>query len=293
MAPPSESTSAIGIATGADLQEVPKAHIELFLAQREQPEDRRKRSSNRQIGPKIDANQDRVAKESLGVSGLQRASRDQAKREIVDQVVRNRDSNTRDHRPRSGGQMLCPAQPPARDLERAQALDRIDHNEQAGDERQGAPADLLRKLQRVRSRLDRDRRCNRQSCKAGRQPKVLLQRGGHQQHKHHPGKPAQNQLPFTVKRLLLRLTFKFRPPDPLESESATQRRWPQWREVTEYQTQPASGPAEAGFRRGTPPDLLGWRWAERRTPHSQSTRKRTGRGAVAPWPCAPPTKWPE
>ena len=97
------------------------------------------------------------------MSGLQGSTGDQAERQIVDQVVCDRDGKAGHQGPGSGRKMLGPGQPSAGQFECADAFNGIDHDEQAGNKREGSPADLVRQLQRVRSRLDRHSGSNRQS----------------------------------------------------------------------------------------------------------------------------------
>ena len=92
------------------------------------------------LGPRSTPISTALRDQPLSVSGLQSAAGNQAERQIVHKVVADRRRRSRSPGAESRGKALRPMQSSAGQFQRADALDGIDHDEQAGNQRQGCPS---------------------------------------------------------------------------------------------------------------------------------------------------------
>lgn len=64
----------------AHFHKLPRGDFDVFAAERNQPQNRRQRAGNGEIGPQVDSNQDRMRQQRRVISLLQRGSADQTNR---------------------------------------------------------------------------------------------------------------------------------------------------------------------------------------------------------------------
>ena len=110
MAPPTEASSAAGMATMPTLRKSQKLTSSFSLRRAMSQRMVASEPVTGEIGAEVNADQYGIREQALGMRSLKRAAGDQAERQVVDKVIRDADDEAGDHGADGRSQSFRPMQ---------------------------------------------------------------------------------------------------------------------------------------------------------------------------------------